>query len=247
MRQPGSPLNFIPALRLAVFAVLGASPVFACACRGPAESSSTPTAEVTSATTAPSTPSLEASTAPLVDANEPLPIQQHDLPKVTHPCPKGVHRCVFLLEESYVWAWGYNHSVWLMDTTGAELEWSSSDPKTDRWRGKGDAMTPAELAELAATARRRPRTVPASEVERALSLLAASTTGSIRSRGDSGCRDGAGVELRGYLPDSDRTGLVPIQLRHHSCLHVDAENDSLAARELSAWVDRVRRQAPPAR
>lgn len=175
------------------------------------------------------------------------------------PCgPNRQGPCLLLGWEFYNWAWGYTHTAWFMDTDGNEYEFSSGfgrergptspeDMDPVRVAMIDQLVSPDDFTRIVAASSARPRRVTAAEVTHALSLLAASRTGSVETVRSSACNDGGGSALSGYLLAADGKGSSPLGLEEVECDFLLKGNTSRAARELAQWVHRLRGTVRPYR
>ncbi len=175
------------------------------------------------------------------------------------PCgPKRRGPCLLLAWEFYNFAWGYTHSAWFIDTDGNEYDFSfdghglpgpSRPEDLDLVRRAliDQVVSDDDFAGIVAVSTARPRRVTPVQITHALSLLAASRTGSIRGIRDGACLDGGGSGINGYLFDADKKGSSSLLLTEEQCDFLLKENASLAARELAQWVHQLRGTPRPIR
>jgi hypothetical protein len=175
------------------------------------------------------------------------------------PCgAKSKGPCLLLGWEQYNWAWGYTHAAWFMDTDGREYEFSyhpaprrgSRPEDSDPVRLAMNAhlvITSDDFAKIVAASKPLPRRVTTAEVTHALSLIAASQTGTVETIRDMACYDAGGSALSGYVFATARGGSPPVLLEEEQCFFLLKGNDSRAARELAQWVHRLRGTPSPFR
>jgi hypothetical protein len=156
---------------------------------------------------------------------------------------------VFLVEHESNHSNG-RYSVWIMDSSGREYTSPFDGRGEDSLREFGlrllesPAATQQEFQRAIAKAKPTLPSVSPDEMTRAITLLAASRTGTVVTH-EVMCRDGISLTLYGFqLSEDGRTFLASL-LRSVGCGHVTRENDSPAARRLALWVDQLQRRGPP--
>jgi hypothetical protein len=146
--------------------------------------------------------------------------------------------------------WNGRYAVWIMDSSGREYTSPFVGRAEDSLREFGLRLlgspmaTQQEFQRAIAKAKPTPPSVSPDEMKRAITLLAATWTGTVVTH-EAMCRDGISSTLYGFQFDEGGRTFRGAVLRSERCDHVTDENDSPAARRLALWVDQLRSPRSP--
>jgi hypothetical protein len=145
--------------------------------------------------------------------------------------------------------WNGRYSVWIMDSSGREYTSPFDGRAEDSLRKfalrllESPVATQQEFQLAIAKAKPTRPSVSPDEMKRAITLLAASGTGTVVKH-EVMCRDGISSTLYGFQFDADSRTFRGALLRSENCDRVTDENDSPAARRLASWADQLRSRSP---